>query len=1084
MRWIAGFLLLFSISTVAFAQGKDPGRQAGVLVNDHHDFININRILMWMGNNGALSHNPITDADGLEWPAGSGKTLIFCEGLIIGGLLDGEPHISGSTYRHGLQAGGILPDGKADDPNATRNRIYRAHRYDAAWLNQLPPNEKTRILTDMRDWPVQQGAPWVDANGNGSYDPDPDAWARGEQSDTPLLPGDEVFWFVSNDLDQRRSAELYGTIPMGLEFHTMVWASSGHPLLENVVFREHTIIHKGHSRVNELRIGAWEDPDLGDAFDDLCGVDTTLGLTFAYNGIGRDWEIGVPPVTGVLWLQTPVVPESGSTARYGQGTRADYKNLPLSAYVHYINGDQVYQDPYLGNSVGAWQMMNYLTGRLHDGNPMIDPLTSLETRFTLAGDAVLGTGWVDGVASQPGDRRQLSGCGPFTLAPGDTQKVVFARLVASDGNNLLGVRALKNAARQLHDIYRNLPMGAKAPEFHHYMIFTAPDSYYLTVRGGPFPSGTTGVIAQLRSADGIELQRTTLVDDGSGADVTAGDGIYGGKFYGLQMQQGADLYIVSSDGSTQMEWFVDSQLPLPGNARVRFTGVKSDSPNFDGKVNPGDNVRFGVRIENQTAVDMGPWHLFFRDDSAGIGDRSVLRLNTTIPAGGATETSYNPNDPETYAAFSIPDDAVPGTVVSIPVSMISGSHCLWQDTLRFEIEEQELPLANGLLEHVQGHANGSLGYSLIDPTALTLYDYRVSIEGEDYDFVKTIHVENVTLGTTVQRGLAIPERRPHSGTLLDGWMLNIGTATDLPVYWEDGSKLFGITPVGSAFSEPSRAWFDIYDNNLMIGEDFLFGSKLGTYDIFPVQLVFDQNNGQKAMGYLRGGSPSYGYQGYFDIPVRAYDISDPSRPRQLMLGFSEQRSRPSNDNRWMPTTDGADREILYVFADDYSTEAPEKFKLPINTEAVNLDLLYCIWGVRNEAMPMFEDGDTLTLTAFVPMSNRDVYILSKPRLLETEFVPTRPSAITLYPNYPNPFGAGSASGSSRTSISFALPSDMSVRLAVFDVLGREVAVLAEGPHSAGTYRLQFDGKSLPGGLYFVRLETSDSHTTQRILLQR
>jgi hypothetical protein len=1084
MRLIVAICCLICLSSSGFAQSKGAPGADKTLTNDVYDFINANRILMWFSNNGSISRNPYTDASGLEWPVGSGKHPIFTEGLIIGGLLDGEPHIAGSTYRHGLQAGGILPDGRADNPASPMNRIYRAHRYDPLWLNQLTENERARILADMRDWPVQLGAPWVDANGNGIYDPDPDAWAMGQQSDTPLLPGDEVFWFVSNDMDPSRSSNLYGTIPMGLEFQTMIWASSGHPLLDNVIFREHTIIHKGKSRVTDLRIGAWEDPDLGEAWDDFCGVDTSLGLTIAYNATAHDLIYGTPPASGILWLQTPVTPQAGATARYGLGMRQDYANIPLSGYVHYINGDAVYMDPYLGHPVGAIQMMNYMSGLLHTGEPMIDPITKLPTTFTLAGNAVLGSGWVDGIGAPAGDRRQLSSCGPFTMVAGDTQKVLLARIVSRDGNNLLSTRALRNAARQLRDIFRYLPMGAQAPVFQSSLRHPSADSYEVRVSGGPFPIGTTQVSAVLRSADGAEVQRAALADDGSTGDETAGDGIYGGILVGSGAALGADLFLISNDGSGALEWFVESEIALPGRVRAGFTGVKSDSPNFDGKVNPGDNVRIGLRLENHSSVDMGPWHLFFRDENAALADRSTMRFHSTVPASGAVEPVYDPDDAESYIAFSIPADAVPGSVLTFPVTIITEQYCLWQDTLRLEVEEQELPLAHGLLRHVQGRAHGSLGYSIVDPGALTLHDYRVTIEGADHEFEKTVHVENITLGTTVYRGYALPERYPHSGTPIDGWLLTMGTASHDVIYWSDGFKLWSPTPVFGVFSEPSREWFTIFDRNLLIGEDFTFGSKLNAYDMLPVRLVFDKQQGQKAMCYLRGGSPTYGYQGYFDIPVRAYDISDAANPRQIMLGFSEQRSRPSNDNRWMPTADPNDREILYVFADDYSTEPDEKFQRPINTEAANLDLLYCIWAMRVDTLPQFEDGDTYTVTGYVPVSQRDVYILSKPRTLGVEQLSPQPADLALHPNYPNPFGPGSASGSANTEIRFDLPVEQSIRLAVFDVLGREVAVLAQGMHAAGTYRARFDAASLPNGLYFCRLESASQAISRRMLLLR
>ena len=75
-----------------------------------------------------------------------------------------------------------------------------------------------------------------------------------------------------------------------------------------------------------------------------------------------------------------------------------------------------------------------------------------------------------------------------------------------------------------------------------------------------------------------------------------------------------------------------------------------------------------------------------------------------------------------------------------------------------------------------------------------------------------------------------------------------------------------------------------------------------------------------------------------------------------------------------------------------------------------------------------------------------------------------PQAYTLERNYPNPFNP-------RTNIRFALSESAPVRLAVFDVLGREVRVLVEGWQSAGAYEIAFDAGDLPSGTYFSRLES-------------
>ncbi len=77
--------------------------------------------------------------------------------------------------------------------------------------------------------------------------------------------------------------------------------------------------------------------------------------------------------------------------------------------------------------------------------------------------------------------------------------------------------------------------------------------------------------------------------------------------------------------------------------------------------------------------------------------------------------------------------------------------------------------------------------------------------------------------------------------------------------------------------------------------------------------------------------------------------------------------------------------------------------------------------------------------------------------------------------YPNPFAA-------TTTIRFALGEASEVRLTVYDVLGREVAVLADGAVEAGAHDAVFDGRSLPSGVYVWRLVAGDQTQTGRLTL--
>jgi len=79
--------------------------------------------------------------------------------------------------------------------------------------------------------------------------------------------------------------------------------------------------------------------------------------------------------------------------------------------------------------------------------------------------------------------------------------------------------------------------------------------------------------------------------------------------------------------------------------------------------------------------------------------------------------------------------------------------------------------------------------------------------------------------------------------------------------------------------------------------------------------------------------------------------------------------------------------------------------------------------------------------------------------------------------YPNP-----SSGSVTVVLTSSEAAEVTV--AVFDVLGREVAVLHDGLLAAGTHRLAFDGAGLPAGVYLVRVESSGDQLTERITLLR
>lgn len=88
-----------------------------------------------------------------------------------------------------------------------------------------------------------------------------------------------------------------------------------------------------------------------------------------------------------------------------------------------------------------------------------------------------------------------------------------------------------------------------------------------------------------------------------------------------------------------------------------------------------------------------------------------------------------------------------------------------------------------------------------------------------------------------------------------------------------------------------------------------------------------------------------------------------------------------------------------------------------------------------------------------------------------------PLTFELSQNYPNPFNP-------QTTIRYAVPDAGPVSLRVYDLLGREVAVLVDGTLAAGYYTAYFNGEGLASGIYFYRLVAAGAVETRKMQLVR
>lgn len=88
-----------------------------------------------------------------------------------------------------------------------------------------------------------------------------------------------------------------------------------------------------------------------------------------------------------------------------------------------------------------------------------------------------------------------------------------------------------------------------------------------------------------------------------------------------------------------------------------------------------------------------------------------------------------------------------------------------------------------------------------------------------------------------------------------------------------------------------------------------------------------------------------------------------------------------------------------------------------------------------------------------------------------------PTQLRLHQNFPNPFNPV-------TRIQYEVPYASDVNIKVYNILGQEIATLAQGLHSAGSYAVTFNASSLASGIYVYRLQTNNRILANKMVLTK
>lgn len=213
---------------------------------------------------------------------------------------------------------------------------------------------------------------------------------------------------------------------------------------------------------------------------------------------------------------------------------------------------------------------------------------------------------------------------------------------------------------------------------------------------------------------------------------------------------------------------------------------------------------------------------------------------------------------------------------------------------------------------------------------------------------------------------------------------------------------------------------------------------------------------------------------------------------QFELVFDENESynrvHPNLDfaKRGMVVFDKENEEVAYsrfnATLDDATKPYPVQFKAKVGnkvtwsakTQSLPSDLYMLLVNKTTQITHLISVNDALEFVVTEPTSKYEMYLGSQMQLQEIKEA-LAPQAFELYNNYPNPFNPS-------TTIRYALPNTISVKLEVYDVIGRRVATLINGVQQAGYHAINWNATNLSSGVYFYRIQAGSFVKTQKMSL--
>ena len=365
----------------------------------------------------------------------------------------------------------------------------------------------------------------------------------------------------------------------------------------------------------------------------------------------------------------------------------------------------------------------------------------------------------------------------------------------------------------------------------------------------------------------------------------------------------------------------------------------------------------------------------------------------------------------------------------IKIDVSANGKSAYAESNTFSISNDFLAITDpNSLHHVAGKATGKIFPGIIDESALTGHQYKITFD--TLSGRKLYSVYDLTASESKIQDDSLPIT-PGTGRLIDGMRI-----------WFQEDKLD---------FDQERSTFDTEINNLSA----YFGRpQIGTVNIAPIEykVVFNKldTNSQGEYIFVADtiGALSNVTAKTVLVPFKVYNVTDTTAITALI---GDVKKDGNKTGRWDLG------EPIYIL-----TPAPYR-------KSSNSTTAEFIFDKIDGNLPVsFNGGETFYGYLKYPFDISDIYeFTADGKYGETDIRPeenTTPHSFSLEQNYPNPFNP-------TTTIRYGLPSESRISLQIYNILGQKIADLVNTEQGAGWHEVTWTA-TVSSGLYFYRIDAA------------